>query len=326
LPEEEIKESIEKQNPSEAGFKKVEKFLKDGEDAIEKTENQVEKEIKEGEEKLEKLEEQKEELDEKEEDVIEQIAEEKANVEELKEEEKSLKQAEKVVENIQEKAKKKKINILEAIAGFKKLFKSEKPDESIDYEEGKRNKFKKIYEDNYKVLLIIPFLLLLLAVGQISYQYSSTGDFVNRGVELKGGITLTIPEKSYNIDELEEFLNTELEGDISVRRLSQTMGLLIEASDVTEEDLLEKVQLQLGELDAEKDYSIEEMGSSLGSSFFSEIIKAIMIAFILMAIVVFITFRVPAPCLAVILAAVSDRRKAWKRGNSCFPYVDRLFS
>ena len=48
------------------------------------------------------------------------------------------------------------------------------------------------------------------------------------------------------------------------------------------------------------------MGSSLGSSFFNEIIQAIVIAFILMGIVVFITFRVPAPSLAVILAALSD--------------------
>ena len=64
--------------------------------------------------------------------------------------------------------------------------------------------------------------MLLLAVVQIGYQYSTTGDFINRGVELKGGITLTIPEKSYDISELQEMLNSELEGDITVRRISQT--------------------------------------------------------------------------------------------------------
>ena len=55
-----------------------------------------------------------------------------------------------------------------------------------------------------------------------------------------------------------------------------------------------------------KDYSIEMMGLSLGSSFFKEIIIALLIAFLLMAIVVFLYFRTLVPSGAVILAALSD--------------------
>ena len=304
LGNDELNEGAENQKSPDPGFKKVEGFLEEGEGIIEKTEERVEKELDKEEERLEKLEKQKAELDKEEEEVAEEIAEKRAKVEGLKEEEKSLKEAEEVVGGIRKEVKKKKMGILAALAGFKKLFRPEKP-ESIEYEEGKRGPFRAFYEDYYKLLLAIPFLLLLLAVVQISYQYNTTGDFVNRGVELKGGITLTIPEKSYDISELEAFLNSELEGDVSVRRISQTKGILIEASDISEDDLLAKAQEALGSLNPE-DYSIEEMGSSLGSSFFSEIIKAVIIAFVLMAIVVFITFRVPAPCLAVILAALSD--------------------
>ena len=54
------------------------------------------------------------------------------------------------------------------------------------------------------------------------------------------------------------------------------------------------------------DYSNEQMGPSLGASFFKETFRAIIFAFIFMAIVVFYYFRLPAPSLAVILAAFSD--------------------
>ena len=52
---------------------------------------------------------------------------------------------------------------------------------------------KNIYENQYKKLLIIPFLILLLAFVQIGYQLAATGDFINRDVSLKGGGTVTVP-------------------------------------------------------------------------------------------------------------------------------------
>jgi hypothetical protein len=71
-------------------------------------------------------------------------------------------------------------------------------------EEQKRfSKLKHIYEKHYKKLLLIPFIVLFLAIAQISLQYTSTGDFLNRGVSLRGGITITIPEKMYDADVLE---------------------------------------------------------------------------------------------------------------------------
>src|SRR3989344_606376 len=52
---------------------------------------------------------------------------------------------------------------------------------------------KSVYENQYKKLLIIPFLILLLAFVQIGYQLAATGDFINRDVSLKGGVTVTVP-------------------------------------------------------------------------------------------------------------------------------------
>ena len=52
--------------------------------------------------------------------------------------------------------------------------------------------------------------------------------------------------------------------------------------------------------------SIQEMGPGLGESFFKEMIGAIIFAFVLMAITVFIIFRKFIPSLAVILSALMD--------------------
>lgn len=307
----EYKENNEKDEGVD--FSEVEDFLEEKEKEVEGKIDEEEDQIENLEEEKSEIEKQKEEIDrqiekkkkeleKKEEKVEEEIGEEKEKVEELRKEESYIKAAEEKAGKVKEETREKMLSLGKSLGKIKGMFKKEK----IGAEAQQKLSIRSIYEDHYKKLLIIPFLMLLLAFVQIGYQYNNTGDFVNRGVELKGGITLTIPEKSYDIYELEQILNTELGGDVSVRRISQTKGILIEASDVDEDALLGKVEEVIGELDPEKDYSLEEMGSSLGASFFREIIKAVIIAFVLMAAVVFITFRVPAPSLAVILAALSD--------------------
>jgi preprotein translocase subunit SecF len=166
-----------------------------------------------------------------------------------------------------------------------------------------KSKLKHIYEKHYKKLLIIPFLLLFLAILQIAYQTSTTGDFINKGVSLKGGINLEIM-MSYDADELQGFLADSFpKGDVSVRSSRET--IYIEASDIEPDELLEAVEEKLGTLTTD-DYALKQIGSSLGDSFFKETFKAVIYAFILMGLVVFVTFRTPTPSLAVILAALSD--------------------
>ena len=172
----------------------------------------------------------------------------------------------------------------------------------------KRFSLKEFYDKNYKKLLIIPFLMLVLAVLQIAVQTAVTGDFINKGVSLKGGLTISI-DKAVSVVELENYLNNEFpSGDISVRALSSAgsqIGVIIEAADVEAENLLEVLQNKIGKLEKDE-YSVEVMGSSLGASFFKETFRAVIIAFLFMGAVVFLYFRTPIPSLAVILAALSD--------------------
>jgi len=162
------------------------------------------------------------------------------------------------------------------------------------------------YDKNYKKLLIIPIFILILSIGLISYKYATTGDFVEKDISLKGGITITIPSKDIDADSLKTYLSSEFpESDISVRtltRLGEKTGVMISSSDIESKELLNSLKTKFGELD----YNIEEMGSSLGKSFFKEIFTAILFAFLFMAIIVFIYFRQPIPSLAIVLSAFSN--------------------
>lgn len=172
---------------------------------------------------------------------------------------------------------------------------------------------KKIYEGQYKKLLIIPFALLLIAIVLIGLKAATTGDFINRDVSLKGGVTVTIPTSQYvDILQLKDIISLRFpENDISTKSLSQfgtQMGVVVEADIEREQvnDLIAGIDEALNLELTTKDYSIEIVGSSLGTSFFKEIVIALLIAFLFMAIVVFLYFRTFVPSAAVILAALSD--------------------
>lgn len=164
---------------------------------------------------------------------------------------------------------------------------------------------KDIYEKHYKLLLIIPITLFLLAFFQLGTQYANTGDFINKGVSLKGGMTVSI-DKSLDTEEVRSYLAEEFpEGDVSVRSISgESGGIIIEASDIDPESLVKTIDDKY-ELNKEE-YSVEVMGSSLGESFFKETFTALIIAFICMGLVVFIYFRTFVPSISVILSAFSD--------------------
>ena len=168
------------------------------------------------------------------------------------------------------------------------------------------SKLLEFYDKNYKKLLVIPFILLILSIGVIFYKYSTTGDFVDRDISLKGGITITIPSKDIDVDSLKAYLSSEFPGsDISIRtltKLGEKTGVTISASDIESRVLLNSLKTKLGNLD----YGVEEMGSSLGKSFFKETFIAILFAFLFITIVVFFYFRQLIPSLAIVLSGFSN--------------------
>ena len=173
-----------------------------------------------------------------------------------------------------------------------------------------------IYDRKYKLLLVIPFLMLFLAFAQIGHQIYATGDFVEKDVSLKGGVTVTIPlEKDFSAEQIEKEISGRFpNNDISARTLRSVgaaVGIIVEA-DINGNDnaqvqkLLDAVQKSIGADLGGIDYGIEIVGSSLGASFFRESLIALAVAFLFMGLVVFIYFRTFIPSVAVVLAAFSD--------------------
>lgn len=164
------------------------------------------------------------------------------------------------------------------------------------------------YGRNCKKAMWFTVSLLLIAIIIIVVQTARTGEFIPRGVSLKGGVTLTVP---YDSPVDTDLLQTQLKGEfpkasISVRAMSsagQTIGFIVDASDADPEELLAAVKADTQ--DFEK-FSMETMGSALGNAFFKQTLFAILIAFVLMSIVVFLAFKTFVPSFAVILSAVTD--------------------
>lgn len=158
---------------------------------------------------------------------------------------------------------------------------------------------------SYKMLIIIPVALIIFSAAVLVNNVSQTGEWFTRSIELKGGTLLTIKTtEPVNIIDIEDTLS--IFGQVVVRELRSFSGsgLSIEVdAEVDTDQVLEKIR-GLG-IEA-KDFSIETIGSALGETFWVQAQFSIVIAFIFMAMIVFIVFRMMVPSLAVVLAAVSD--------------------
>ncbi|MFC1698153.1 protein translocase subunit SecF [Nanoarchaeota archaeon] len=178
----------------------------------------------------------------------------------------------------------------------------------------------KIYEKKYKILLIIPLILLLFAIVQISTQVASTGDIMNRDVSLSGGTTMNVNIVGIDSIAIEEFFvekYPQYSWDVvRVTKSGFDNGILIKLDeddslkiDPIKADLINYIKEKGIEQDEEiinLKISSESMGAALSQSFFITTFYALIIAFLLMALVVFMRFRTFVPSMAVILAAFSD--------------------
>ena len=168
------------------------------------------------------------------------------------------------------------------------------------------------YEEKYKLLMLLPFLLVVLSLVQIGVQYHTTGDFVHRGITLKGGSTILIHKEILGMtsDQLESSLRGKFpEADVAVRTISsagRVVALGVDSEFSTPADITKLTGALAERGITSADYSVEVVGSALGENFFRQMILALLVSFVLMGLVVILYFRVMIPSLAVILAAFSD--------------------
>jgi preprotein translocase subunit SecF len=189
---------------------------------------------------------------------------------------------------------------------------AQKPDHSLS--DRFHGKMEHYYNTHYKLLAIIPSIIGIIALLLIFMHYQQTGDFMDRGISLKGGTTLMITlSQDVNADTLAANLREQFPGQEFNIRVLKSQGvvssLAIETSmqgTAMDTDLIPAVEKELGIKLGKDDYSVNTIGSSLSESFFQEMLKILLFAFLLMGVVVFITFKSPVPSFYVMLCAFFD--------------------
>ena len=172
---------------------------------------------------------------------------------------------------------------------------------------------KDFYYKNYKKIMIIPFVLFVIFLVILGTKFAQTGELINKDVSLSGGISATVyTGEEINAQDLESKLADELKEQVFITPLkdyttNENKGIIVEISNTNlNNELKQALEKNLSLTLTQDNYSVEETGNSLGSSFYKEMLIAMLIAFILMGIVIFITFKSFAPSIAVIFSALFD--------------------
>lgn len=168
---------------------------------------------------------------------------------------------------------------------------------------------KNWYERSYKLLLLIPAILIVISLIYLFQFYAQHGDIVLKDVSLTGGTTITVFDGSVSKDDLSLKLKTEFP-DVNVRTISnlrtgQQQAFFVETVAEVEE-VKRALENYLGYELTSENSSVEFSGASLSTGFYHQLQLAILIAFLFMALVVLIIFRTPIPSLAVIVSAFAD--------------------
>lgn len=170
---------------------------------------------------------------------------------------------------------------------------------------------KNLYEKHYKKFFLAPAIVILFTIIALIAFYNAHGDIMDKDVSLKGGISATITtEKLMDVEALQAKLEQQF-GDAEVRQLTEfgterQTGLLAEITETDERAFQQTLEKELGFPLTEENFSIEVVGSSLGASFYRQMIWALFISFVLIAIVVFIAFRSFVPAVATVCSILID--------------------
>jgi len=167
---------------------------------------------------------------------------------------------------------------------------------------------KRFYNKSYKKLLILPALMILFCFVYMFVFYQTHGDFIKKDISLTGGTSVTIYQK-FDIISLEKNLVGKL-SDLHIREVydlttREQKAIIIETTQDGQEtkQILEDY---LGYELTDENSSFEFTGSSLSKTFYKQLLFAILLAFVFMAIVVFLIFKTFTPSVAVIISAFAD--------------------
>lgn len=154
-----------------------------------------------------------------------------------------------------------------------------------------------------KQMIIIPAIFLLLSLSILGYTFLTTGSPVELGVEFKGG-TAIIFDSAKTPDELKaEFQGYPV---TQARKYGGEQRKILQFGPMDQslkDNLIKKVK---SESTNPETIEIKDMGEQFSKSLQGQALRAVLISFILMSIIVFIIFRTFVPSVAVVVSAFAD--------------------
>jgi preprotein translocase subunit SecF len=153
-----------------------------------------------------------------------------------------------------------------------------------------------------KKMLILPVILLLLSLSILTYTTYKTGAPLELGMDFKGGTAIMF-DSLKTTDQLQaEFQNYP---GVEVRQYSAGERKIMEFSPMDaslKAELIQKVKSE----STNNTVEISDMGEQFSKTLQGQAVRAIVISFIFMAIVIFIIYRTFVPSIAVVISAFAD--------------------
>jgi len=180
-----------------------------------------------------------------------------------------------------------------------------------------KESLKKFYEEKYKILMIIPFILFGLSILIIGMTVITHGDVVQKDVSLSGGVSYDIRVDEWNLKTSTDVVNQLLEkypkktySITDLKNFGERIGFsLMVDLDSIEEESFALVLTEVLEDSFGNNYSIaskSNMSGTIADDFFKTTFKYLIYAFLLMGVVVFLYFKKVVPSISVILSSVFD--------------------
>ncbi len=156
---------------------------------------------------------------------------------------------------------------------------------------------------NFKQMLILPIILLILSLSIMAYTYQRTGSPLELGLEFKGG-TAIIFDSPKTTDQLK----AEYQAFPGVEVLKYSVGdrKIMEFGQMDpamKDQLFQKVK---AESENPNTVEIRDIGEQFSKTLQSQALRAVLISFFLMAVVIFVIYRTFVPSIAVVISAFAD--------------------
>lgn len=163
-------------------------------------------------------------------------------------------------------------------------------------------------EADYRVLFAVSLGMLLVFASFLYINRQRTGEWFQRGLNLKGGKQISITlSGAADVDptELESYLGEEgIQSTVRKTTSATTQELLVKIPiDVNQTQVLHKVEERGIDISSR---SFRQVEPGLAESFWDQSRLALLVAFIFMGVAVFIVYREFIPSIAIIFAALTD--------------------